>query len=135
MADDVTLAITILYVQDLARAAAFYDAALGGSKTVDVPVYVEYALNAGARLGLMPHASTGQFLGEDLGARRPTDGCPRAEVYLRVADLDRAVARLEATGAPCTSPRAPRGWGDEAAYYLDPDGHVVAVARPLERAG
>lgn len=131
---DVSLALTILYVQDLARAASFYDAAFGWRRSVDVPVYVEYALNAGARLGLMPQGNTRQFLGEDLGGRRPVDGCPRAEVYVHVADLDAAVERLEATGAPCTSPRAPRGWGDEAAYYLDPDGYVIAVARPLARA-
>ncbi len=35
---DVSLALTILYVQDLARAASFYDAAFGWAKTVDVPV-------------------------------------------------------------------------------------------------
>ncbi len=95
---------------------------------------MEYALNEGARLGLMPQGNTRHFLGDDLGARRPADGCPRAEVYVRLDDLDAAVARLEAAAARCTSPRAPRGWGDEAAYYLDPDGYVLAVARPLGRA-
>jgi catechol 2,3-dioxygenase-like lactoylglutathione lyase family enzyme len=134
----VPLALTILYVADLPRAARFYDAAFGWEKSVDVPVYVEYRLNEGARLGLMPQENTGHFLGEALGARRPValaeGGCPRAELYLRLDgpdELGRAVARLESTGAPCPSPRAPRGWGDEAAYFLDPDGYVVAVARPL----
>lgn len=127
----VSLALTILYVQDLPRAAAFYDAAFAWPKSVDVPVYVEYRLNEGARLGLMPRANTAQFLGEDLAGRRPPAGCPLAEVYLQVDDLDAAVERLEGAGAPCTSPRAARGWGDEAAYYLDPDGYVLAVARRL----
>jgi hypothetical protein len=27
------------------------------------------------------------------------------------------------------SPLALRDWGDEAAYFSDPDGHVVVVAR------
>lgn len=123
-----TLALTILYVEDLARAARFYDAAFGWPKSVDVPVYVEYQLNAGARLGLMPQGNTRHFLGDTLGALRPTDGCPRAEVYLRLDDLDRVIARLEGLGARCTSPRARRDWGDEVAYYLDPDGYVLAVA-------
>jgi predicted enzyme related to lactoylglutathione lyase len=124
------LALTILYVQDLGRAARFYDEVFGWTKSVDVPVYVEYRVNEGARLGLMPQANTRHFLGDELGARRPTDGCPRGEVYVHVEDLDAAVARLEALGAPCTSPRARRAWGDEAAYHLDLDGYVLVVARP-----
>jgi len=124
-----TLALTILYVRDLARAARFYDAAFCWPKSVNVPVYVEYRVNDGARLGLMPQGHTRHFLGEELGTRRPTDDCPRAEVYLRVKDLDGAIARLDALGAVCTSPRAAKSWGDEAAYYLDHDGYVLAVAR------
>jgi catechol 2,3-dioxygenase-like lactoylglutathione lyase family enzyme len=31
------------------------------------------------------------------------------------------------TGA---APAAPREWGDDAAYLADPDGHVIAIARP-----
>ncbi|MCO5171548.1 MAG: VOC family protein [Planctomycetes bacterium] len=127
------LALTVLLVADLPRAAAFYDAALGWAKTVDVPVYVEYRVNDGARLGLMVQGNMRQFVGDDLGARRPVDGSLRAEVYLHVDDLEAAIARLEAAGAPCVGPRAARGWGDEAAYFLDPDGYVVVVAAPLER--
>ncbi len=36
---------------------------------------------------------------------------------------------LETAGARCLSPRAVRPWGDEAAYYADPDGNVIAVAK------
>ncbi|MBI2932661.1 MAG: VOC family protein, partial [Planctomycetes bacterium] len=42
-----------------------------------------------------------------------------------------AIARIEATGARLLSARAPRPWGDEAAYYADPDGNVVVLARRL----
>ncbi len=121
--------LTILYVRDLRAAAAFYSAAFGWPRTVDEPVYVEYQAAPGARLGLMPQGSTRHFLGAELGARTPSDGCPRAEIYARVEDPAAAGARLEAAGARCTSPLAPRDWGDEAAYYLDPDGYVVVVAR------
>lgn len=126
------LLLTVLYVDDLARAVAFYDAVFGWSKSVDVPVYCEYRVAGAARLGLMPQTNTRHFLGHELGARRPTDGCPRAEVYAHVDDLAATIARLEALGATCTSPRAPRDWGDEAAYFLDPDGYVLVVARPLD---
>ena len=125
------LALTILYVADLPRAAAFYDAAFAFEKTVDVPVYVEYELNPGARLGLMPQANTRHFLGAELGSRTPSDSCPRGEIYLHVADIEAVVARLNKLGAVCTSPLADRDWGDRAAYFLDADDYVIAVGEKL----
>ena len=121
--------LTILYVADLARARAFYDAAFGFHTSVDVPVYVEYRINAGARLGLMPQGNTRHFLGEKLGSRKPRDGCPRGEIYLHVRNPKAALANLKKLGARCTSPWAKRDWGDFAAYFLDPDGYVLVVAK------
>ena len=128
---ETNLALTILYVADLERASAFYDAAFGFEKTVDVPVYVEYAVNSGARLGLMLQSNTNSFLGDALGGLTPTDGCPRAEVYLRVDDVEGCIARLQEVGAVCTSQLAKRDWGDRVAYYMDLDGYVVAIAEPV----
>lgn len=125
------LALLILYVRDLAAARAFYDHVFGWQRTVDEPVYAEYLLNAGARVGLMPQTHSRHFLGDDLGARQPTDGCPRAELYVQVPDAAVTVERLQELGAPCTSPLADRDWGDRVAYFLDPDGYVLAVAQAL----
>lgn len=55
--------LSILYVADLARARAFYDAAFGFRTMVQVPVYVEFRVNAGARLGLLPRGNT-RYLSE-----------------------------------------------------------------------
>jgi hypothetical protein len=33
------------------------------------------------------------------------------------------------------SPLAPRDWGDRAAYFMDHDGYVIAVAQRMERGG
>ena len=49
-------------------------------------------------------------------------------------DLPSAVARLEAAGARALSALAARPWGDEAAYFADPCGNVIVVARPLAEA-
>lgn len=124
-------ALTILYVSDLQRATAFYDAAFSLEKAVDVPVYVEYVLNSGARLGLMPQTNTQHFLGSSLGERVPEDGCPRAEIYLRIDDVEATMGRLKAAGAVCTSPLADRDWGDRAAYFMDGDGYVIGIAQEL----
>jgi len=44
---------------------------------------------------------------------------------------DRVARFLEAAGARLLSAAAPRDWGDEAAYFADPDGNVLVVARPV----
>jgi catechol 2,3-dioxygenase-like lactoylglutathione lyase family enzyme len=50
-------------------------------------------------------------------------------LYVRVDDARAASARLEAAGARPLSPLRLRSWAEEAAWYADPDGNVVAVAQ------
>lgn len=130
MTADFTL--VILAVADLTRAIGFYRTAFGWTQTVDVPVYAEFQTPGGMRFGLYQRrafaANTGQVPHEiPAGDLSPT------EVYLHVDDLSGAIARLEAAGARCLSPCASRNWGDDAAYFADPDGNVVVVARPSAR--
>ncbi len=58
-----------------------------------------------------------------------TRGVPRAELYLLVEDPGSAHRRALENGARELSPLAARGWGHEAAYSLDLDGHVLAFAK------
>jgi FdhD protein len=44
-----------------------------------------------------------------------------AEVYVRVGDLAAAIERLGAAGATPLSERREREWGDDAAYFADPE--------------
>ena len=124
--------LTILAVRDLPRAVRFYRDAFGWPTTVDVPVYVELALPGGQRLGLYDREgfarNTGQPAAEWSGA-----GTTGTEIYFHCDDLDAAIARCAAAGATALSPRAERPWGDEAAYFADPDGNVLVLARPLGR--
>lgn len=119
----------ILAVADLPRAVAFWCAAFELRPRVEVPVYVELELaSGGMALGLYAREGFGRNTGQvpaqaEAGAIQPT------ELYFRCDDLDAAIARLERAGGRCLSPRAQRDWGDEAAYYADPDGNVVVVAR------
>ncbi len=124
------LALVILAVADLPRARAFYDAAFGWPADVDVPVYVEYALPGGLRLGLYDRAGFARNTGEP-PAPPPAAGTAATELYLYPDDVPAAIVRVEAAGARLLSALAPRGWGDEAAYYGDPDGNVLVLARPL----
>lgn len=121
--------LTIFYVADLTKSKGFYDTAFGWPKTVDVPTYVEYQVSEGGFFGLMVRESTRQFLDSRI-TDLPPNPAPQAEIYLRVADVEQTITRLVTAGAVCTSPLAARNWGDEAAYFLDPDNYVIAVARP-----
>jgi predicted enzyme related to lactoylglutathione lyase len=120
--------LTILAVEDLARATAFYDAAFGWEVAVDVPVYREYALPGGMRLGLYRRDGFARNTGI-VPAATPPGAISGTEIYLRVEDLDAAVGRLRSAGARLLSPAAPRDWGDHVAYLADPDGNVLALAR------
>lgn len=120
----------ILYVADQQRSARFYGAALARKPRLDVPGMTEFDLGEGAVLGLMPAAGIKRLLGDKLP--EPAGG-PRAELYLLVDDPSAAHGRALAAGAAELSPLAARGWGHDAAYSLDPDGHVLAFARPTKK--
>ena len=122
--------LTILAVEDLARAATFYEAAFGWERLVDVPVYVELAVPGGMRLGLYLRDGFGHNTGR-LPARTPAGEISATELYFWADDLDAAIERVSRAGARVLSARAPRDWGDEAAYFADPDGNVIVLARPL----
>jgi len=122
-------ALTILAVSDLERAKRFYAAAFGWPRTVEVPVYVEHELPGGMRLGLYERTAFGANTGQvpapiAAGALAPT------ELYFYADDVPAAMARLVAAGARELSPLSLRPWGDHAAYFADPEGNVLVVARP-----
>lgn len=132
------ISLTVLAVGDVDRAARFYETVFGWRRQVDlVPVYVEFAHEPGTA-GLSLYAR-GRF--EEMAGCRatlpPPGGQTSSEIYVTVSDaaaLDSAIAALDVLGAPRLSPRARRPWGDEAAYFADPDGNVVAVACALDDA-
>lgn len=121
--------LTILAVRDLGRAVAFYRGAFGWKQTVDVPVYAELVMDGDMRLGLYESAGFGRNIGR-APSLVPEGEIGATEIYLHCDDLSAAIERLVGAGARELSSRAPREWGDEAAYFADPDGNVIVVARP-----
>ncbi len=126
--DATTHILTILGVSDVERAVAFYSEAFGWERRVDVPVYVELALPDGRGVGLYERSAFASNTGIE---PRAVDGAAitGTELYLRCEDLDAVIERLTALGARVLSPRMHKDWGDEVAYFADPDGNVLAVAR------
>jgi predicted enzyme related to lactoylglutathione lyase len=46
------------------------------------------------------------------------------------ADLAAAVERVRRAGGRALSPASARPWGEDVAYFADPDGNVIALAAP-----
>jgi len=130
---DVRPVLTILAVADVERAVSFYREAFGWRVRVEVPVYVELELPDGRGLGLYQREGFARNTGA-APAAVPEGSVTGTEIYLHCEDLEGAMARVEAAGGRLLSPLAARPWGDEAAYFADPDGNVVVVARPLRMA-
>ncbi len=123
------LSLVIVAVADVDRATRFYTDAFAWPVGVSVPVYTELALPDGMRLGLYQRDA---FVKNTLRPVAPSlEGHTTAtELYFTVDDLEASCAKLTSLGARCLSPISPRPWGDTAAYFEDPDGNVVVIARP-----
>ncbi len=124
--------LTILAVGDLDRSRRFYEEAFGWPLRVEAPVYVEFALPDGRGLGLYKREHFAANTGVQPAGGPGGGATTGTEIYFHCADLPGAIDRLKGAGARLLSPLAARDWGDEAAYFADPDGNVLVLARPLE---
>ncbi|MHC4842090.1 MAG: VOC family protein [Planctomycetota bacterium] len=121
---------TILYVADQQAATEFYSAVFDTKPTLNVPGMTEFKISESCGIGLMPVAGIKRLLGEALPD--PSQPVPRAEIYLHVDDPAAYHQRALDAGAKELSPLQARDWGDEAAYILAADHHVIAFAKPVK---
>lgn len=121
----------VLAVSDVDRAYRFYRDAFGWTSHLEWPgSYVELELPNDDWLGLYRRDGYESTAGGTL-APPPNGHVTGTELYVMVDDLARAIEQVKAAGGRPLSRRAPREWGHEAAYFADPDGNVVALARRL----
>lgn len=130
MPDDVAHILTILAVERLGECLEFYRRAFPWELRVETPVYAEFLLPGGMRLGLYQRERFGRSAG-GLPFLAPGGALLPTELYLRALDLEAAIERLESAGARQLSALSPRAWGDEVVYFADPAGNILALARPL----
>ena len=63
--------------------------------------------------------------------QRPIRGATTAtELYFYVADLAGTIEHVISCGAGLLAGAEPRAWGEEVAYLADPEGNVLALAKP-----
>jgi predicted enzyme related to lactoylglutathione lyase len=119
----------IFAVSDVTRATGFYESVFEWPRNerIDYDEYVE--LHApGGTLGLCERETYAQLT--EATPVVPDDAAVSpAYLYVRVPDVHTTIAKLDEAGARALAPLARRSWGEEAAWFADPDGNVVAVAQ------
>ncbi|GAB4293494.1 MAG: hypothetical protein Kow0090_07820 [Myxococcota bacterium] len=122
----------IIYVANQERSRNFYKSILNKEPVLDVPGMTEFKLSESASLGIMPEKGAEKLLGDSLPSPASGNGIPRCELYLFVEDPAEAYEQaIRAAGKEISAPKK-RDWGDLVSYAADPDGHIVAFAKPLQ---
>lgn len=123
--------MTVFAVQDLALSKRFYQDVFGWDIKLEVPVLVSFKLTDNYELMLYEREAFGRNTGQtpELVSK---NSISNTELYFHVEDLEGIIEKLEKAGARKLSELSPRDWGDDVAYYADPDGNVLAIARPIQ---
>ena len=119
----------IFAVRDVERARGFYQSVFDWPRNERID-YREYvALHApDGTLGLCERETYAELTEATPVAPRDAAVSP-AYLYVRVPDVRTTIEKLDEAGARALAPLARRSWGDDAAWFADPDGNVVAVAQ------
>lgn len=128
MPADLHHALTILAVDDIALSVELYRRLLDRAPAVETPVYAEFTLSRGERIGLYERTGFGKNVGA-IPFRIPPGEVGPTELYFYSPDPEAMLERVVQAGARRLSVLAPRPWGDEVGYAADPSGNVIAIAR------
>jgi len=123
--------IVCLPIADRRTSFAFYRDGLGlqaiGETADDgVPEPLQFALNEGARLMLVPTVGFGWLIGDHEVAARGQSECILSVSTASEADANALVDRARANGAVVVTEPARQPWGYSGAF-ADPDGHIWMV--------
>jgi predicted lactoylglutathione lyase len=116
-----------LPIADRATSHAFYSAlgleAVGEPASDGLPEPLQFALNAGTNLMLVPRGGFGWVIGEHDVAECGTSEC----VLSLGGDVDALLATARAAGAEVVAEPEQRPWG-YTGTFADPDGHLWMVS-------
>lgn len=122
---------TSLYVDDVARARAFYEEVMGLTPMVQDARLVAYPAGPASVLLLFARGSTSTEVTLPGGRIPGHDGAGRLHIAFAIAaeDLEPWIDRLDAHGVPIESQVA---WpkGGVSLYLRDPDRHLLELATP-----
>lgn len=119
--------VVSLPIADRRASAAFYSTVLldpfGAPADDGVPEPLQFALNDGVHLMLVPRGGFGWVIGDrDAAARGQVEA-----VMSLTGDVDAVVERARRAGAEIVAAPAPQPWG-YTGTFADPDGHLWMVS-------
>ncbi|UYG08135.1 VOC family protein [Halomonas sp. M4R1S46] len=124
---------TALYVEDMARARAFFEGVMGLEAFTADHRFTAYDAGAGSVLLLFLRGETLEtvVLPGDMGTIPPHDGAGRVHMAFAIAERDLAAweAQLGDHGVAIEG-RTHWPRGGESVYFRDPDGHLLELATP-----
>lgn len=121
--------IIILYVADQQSSTTFYEKILNKKPILNVPGMTEFMISDDFKLGLMPENGIAKIICPYTKHPKLGNGIPRCELYLIVENPEQSLAKAINKGATEISKPSLMDWGDEVAYCMDPDGHIIAFAK------
>lgn len=123
------LGYTILYVDDVKRSLAFYEAAFG-MQTKFIHDSGDYGeLNTGGTTLAFSSRQLMRQLGKNPSASDAHAPC--FEIALLTPDVAAAVQRAVKVGAELVQPPKEMPWGQTVAYVADQDSVLVEICTPM----
>jgi catechol 2,3-dioxygenase-like lactoylglutathione lyase family enzyme len=125
-------AYTILYVRDVARSLAFYEAAFGLQRRFlhESGTYGELETGATA-LAFAAESLAQTNLAGGFQAADPSRPPAASEVGLATTDVPTAYEQALRAGATSAAEPKTKPWGQIVAYVRDLDGHLVELCTPM----
>ncbi|WP_102961057.1 VOC family protein [Mangrovicella endophytica] len=124
---DARICLVTLAVDDLARAAAFYEA-LGWSRADAGGEGVVFLRGEGIVLSLFGRSDLAADVGLAMDGSRPYPNVTLAINMPSERDVDRLYDSATAAGASAVKLPQPTFWGGYAGYFADLDGHLWEIA-------
>jgi predicted lactoylglutathione lyase len=124
--------VIALPTHDRRTSHAFYSAlgleAAGELAADGLPEPLQFRLNPGTTLMLIPRTGFGWVVGSNTVAEPGTSEC----LFSLIGDVDDWVSRARGAGAEIVAEPARQPWGQYAGSFADPDGHLwLIVAEPI----
>ncbi|MCW3841217.1 VOC family protein [Micromonospora yasonensis] len=123
--------VVSLPIADRPTSHRFYSEALGlttvGEPAADgIPEPLQFTVNDGLRLMLVPSGGFGWVIGDHEVADRGRSECVLGLTAQSPAEVNRIVEQARSAGARVVTPPAAQPWG-YAGTFADPDGHLWLV--------
>lgn len=125
-------AYTILYVDDVAKSLAFYEAAFGLKRRFLHPSGDFGELETGATILAFSSRALMQSLGKH--PARPDPNAPSSEIAFATTTVQATVDQALRAGASLVQAPEDMPWGQTVAYLADPDGFLVEICTPMSAA-